>query len=443
MTNNQKAATAALILALIYFLQSFLTNFQELVPIVSPSPVASVSQSPSPVVSVIPTPSPSKLASIKLMQGEVYGLIIRKPTGSEIPAGATVFEIKTVNTLIPSFKGARVGAYEDPLVPTTLIDPKKNYWVDFVPPISGSYVILGQTLSFEYTNQIYKQTVPFYMELQFNQVSKAHGLADEGSTLAARGAINKKYRDLYRAHGIEPIKQAIIWTPSDLNQFSAQGASYRQTVLDGAIAPPCLLGPTPGIIPTAAQINLLKSAAPNGWFYAWDEGEGTLDDQAFAAAKNIKDNGGKVYLTRQWSSRFASVVDLFIPVFNFLQDPSKVPLSAYNGNFGTYVSCMSNGNCVNQSDANLVAPATKFPMMVLDAPFGDAKRFVTESIALGAKVLLYFNGTQKLHTAWADGGQYNEGGNGDGTLVYPCGDNACPSLRMKQIRQGLYDAARF
>lgn len=451
MTTTQKTLLGAAILAIIAFLTSMIPGLMEPTPSPSPSvttlaanPIAYVSPSASPLAATLPEPAPSVVgASLKrVMQNEVLGFIVRQPKGTEIPTGATVFEIKTVKTLMPSFKGARVGDHEDPLVPATSIDPTKSYWVDFKPTATGSYKILGTTVSVEMTAQVYKQTIPFYMELQFNQVSKAHGLADEGTTLTARGALNKKYRDLYREHGIEPIKQAIVWTPADLNQYSAQGASYKQTVIDGAIAPPCLLGPTPGRLPTQAQVQLLQTAAPTGWFYAWDEGEGTLDDEALTAAKTIKGFGGRVYITRQWSSVFAPFVDLFVPVFNFLQDPYKVSLTAYAGNFGTYVSCMSNGNCVNKTDATQVAAKTQFPMMVLDAPFGEAKRFVTESAALGAKMLLYFNGTQRLPTAWADGGQYNEGGNGDGNLVYNCGDNACGSLRMKQIRLGLQDVAR-
>lgn len=417
-------------------------------PTASPNVLVSASPSSSPTSSPSPTPSASATTEVAdkkvLMKNEVLSLIIRKPTELTYPSQALVFEIRTVKTLIPSFKGARVGDWEDPLVPVTEVSSLKDYWVDFKPTAPGIYRVLGKQIEISFSDQVYSSPVPFYMELGFNLVSQAHGLADEGTTLAARAALNAKYRALYRSHGIEPIKQAINWIPSDLNQYSSFGASYIQTVVEGAIYPPCLLGPTPDRAPTLSEAQRLMSAAPNGWFYPWDEGEGTLDAPALERIKLIKSYGGKIYTTRQFSDAFAPYVDIFIPVINWFNQPGKVPAISYGGKYGLYTSCMANGNCQNVTDASLVRDRTPFPAMVIETGMTDAKKFVIDSVKAGAKVLLYFHGNLKLPTAWKDGGQYNEGGNGDGTLTYPCPDNqnACPSIRLKMLRDGLQEAAR-
>jgi hypothetical protein len=79
-------------------------------------------------------------------------------------------------------------------------------------------------------------------------------------------------------------------------------------------------------------------------------------------------------------------------------------------------------------------------MMVIEAPGVHQRAFPWVLAKLNVPRGLYFNTTQRLPTAWEAGGQYNEGGNGDGTLLYPGTDgNPWASLRLKRLYRGLQD----
>lgn len=410
-------------------------------PSPSPSPSASAAPSPSPSPSPT-TPAPGTLA-FSVLKGGFQTFRIDQPSGSQLTAGVKVYEIRTVNTLSPSFKGARVGAWEDPLVPVTAIDSTKSYIVKFSPTASGTYTILGRQVQITMLAATYKHPAPFYMELQFDQVRKAHGFADSGTDLPKTALVNALYRSVYREYAVEPIKQYAAVPTTNLDNLSTFGASFRQTVLTGNIYPPCLMGPNNATAPGSDLVNVLQTAAPDGWFYTFDEGEGTQDALALSITKTVKLAGGRTYITRQWKTEFDAYVDLFIPVINWFDQPGRIAKASYGGKYGLYTSCMANGNCANQTDPTKVSPRTVFPGMVIEDTDGPAQ-FVKYSLDQGAKILLYFNGTQKLPTAWADGGQYNEGGNGDGTLVYKCPDKdeACPSLRLVKIGQAYQDYAK-
>lgn len=407
--------------------------------------------SPSVIVSVLPSPLIPAI-ELKLMRGMTDGFEVTalEAGPSVIDAGifkATALEVRDVETLIPSFKGARVGKYGDALLPASEVLPGKRYWVDVAGVLPGTTdkLILGQLVRVSVEDRVFTWPVPVYMEMQFAQIARAHGLADEGPTFEARIRLAKEYHALLRAHGVEPIKSAVTVYPDT----TFKNFKWNELILDNRIAPPCLFGPAPSIPPSIALLQAIETAIKNGalpsdsWVQAWDEGEGNaiLTAQALDRVKLFKQYAPslKVMVTRQASLEFNPYVDIYIPVINWFNQPGKVPASSYVGKtLGLYTSCMANSNCQNHTSADQVAPATHFPMMVLDAPETDAERFVTELVAAGAKQLLYFNTTQRMPTAFQSGGQYNEGGNGDGTLLYP---NGGISKRMKFIRRGLNKVA--
>lgn len=433
-------------------------------PTETPAPEPTVTPEPIPTetppveeqiakVSVTPFEKPNENTVLKnnlsltLSKGETTGFVMyvsqSKSTYYVIPQGVKLkfYKMLQVKTLMPSYKGAPVGLHYDPLVETDVVFGWT--WVDVTVEKSLSAGVHNMTVmdlpvTLTVLSKVMpdKPSLPMYMELQFAQISQAFGLADQGETLAQRAALNKKARDLYRAHRIEPIKQAISIYDASLDTFSSFGASYRQTVLEGAIAPPCLFGPAPNNPPSSSFVKMVYQAEPTGWAYAWDEGEGTVDQQALARVQLIKsyEPNINVYVTRRESADFRPYVDMFIPVLNFWPAPNTKP-------YGLYTSCMANGNCQNHSSESQVASLKGEPMMVLDTDNIQARMFPIVVGAMGGEMALYFNGTQRLPTAWNDGGQYNEGGNGDGTLIYA--DKATggiyPSLRMKMMRQGSYD----
>lgn len=422
-------------------------------PTDSPSPLPSPSVSPTPVPSLSPTPTPTiQVTQLIAMKGETLGLkLIAKNTATP-PIEVTAYDIGQVQTLIPSFKGAQAGIFDDPLIPATSFIVGESYWVDILVSVPEIIDVLGNRISIAtvpYTMPTLP-SVPMYMELTSHDLLAAHKLADN---VANQGPITQKYIDLYRAHRIEPIKQNITTYPPllgaqiDFDKWSNFGGSFRQLVLSGAIAPPCMFGPLPNLPPDVQTLNALQAAIvahtlPLGsWAYAWDEGEGnaSLTAQALARAQLIKQNapGLQVMTTRQEDVNFVPFVDIFYPVMDWFKQPGKV--QNYTKPYGLYTSCMANGNCSNQTSAVTVQSPSGAPMMVVDASPVHWRAFPVVGYSMGASALLYYDGTKKITTALTPGGLYNEGGNGDGTLVYPCGANACPSLRLKYLRRGLQD----
>lgn len=392
------------------------------------------------------TPAAAAAEAVYALKGEILGIELRPALGTELPANAQAFEIKTVTTLMPSFQGARVGAHEDPVVPVAKLEKGKNYWIDLKIARTASagetaLKIGGRDYALTIVNAAIPErpTMPMYIELQSAQTLAAHKLEDN---VIFQGPITKKYVDLYREHRIEPIKQGITHYPTDdLDQWKQFNASWRQLVVDGAIAPPCIFGPDLWRAPDAAMLKRVARQVPNGWVYAWDEGEASeyMTGLALERVKLIRREAPqmKIMITRQEDPRFLPYVDTFTPVLDWFKQPGRV--QTYTKSYGLYTSCMSQGNCKDKTNPADVEPASGTPMMVLDADPVHARAFPVMVHALGGQYGLYFNGTQRLPTAWLPGGQYNEGGNGDGTLVYTCGDRGCPSLRMKRIRQGMND----
>ncbi len=434
-------------------------------PSSTPSSVVSASPSPSPSVSPVSSPSPSPTPSglrFAGVEGEVVGQEWTSTVTEPVDEFMRAYEILQVETRIPSFKGARVGLYDDPLKPVTSLVAGKRYWIETtllgpsdIPGSGGvgsdgKWWLTYQLGSFGYA--IVKpgkmKTMPFYSELTHSQVGAAHGLPDDSAYQAARFAKTKLYMALLRAHGVEPIKQFYVSLPPikdgrlDLDKVAFTGAkSFREMVLTGAIAAPMIVGPNLTNVPVDFIAALKASTAagdlpPDAWAYAWDEGEGVVDDLALARAQLLKPTGLKVMETRNVTDPFKPYIDWFFPVVSAVQP------AWYHGGFlgGAYVSCMSQGNCQPKASADQVASATGDPMMVLDAPAVHPRAFGWVLARLGAPRGLYFNTTQKLTSAWAPGGQYSEGGNGDGTLLYPGTDGLpWPSLRLKRIQRGLQD----
>jgi hypothetical protein len=430
MTDSLKNALIGLLVAAIAMIAALIAWLQ--------SPTGPVPE-PSPSPSVVVSPTPVPFAELKLMRGMVDGFEMTAP--EDAPAKWTfenvsiqAYEIREVETLIPSYKGARVGKYGDALMPVETLETGKRYWVDYTGLKAGTadIYVLGELVRVTVEDRDYKQPLPVYMEMQFAQVSKAHGLADVGTNFEQRVTLNKQYAALLRAHGVEPIKHAVTVYPNT----TFNNNRWNELVLDNRIAAPCLFGPAPTLPPSSTLLQAIEAAIKAGtlpadsWAYAWDEGEGdaTITQQALTRVNLIRQYAPslKIMITRRPDPAFGNVI--FTPVINWFTAWGS------NGPGWIYTSCMANGNCTNKTSADLVKEATTFPMMVLDAPETDPERFVIEGAATGATALLYFNTTQKMPTAFDPGGQYNEGGNGDGTLLYP---NGGVSKRLKYIRKGL------
>lgn len=343
----------------------------------------------------------------------------------------------------PSYKGARVGAYKDPLVPTAQICPGDLGWIDVKVPTTaepGTYPMFGgaQVKVWKMTMPE-KPVLPFYTELTFANVAQAHGLAQVGETLTQRCKVNATYRAALRAHRIEPIKQGVEGLPTvtggliDVNQpYPTYGCSYSDTVLKGAISPPALWGPGHATSPTflKAVEDSFKAGVvpPDAWVYSCDEAQcSTSIVQALKAALPSR----RIMVTLAQSAAYAPFVTEFWPVFELFKPDSQV--------HGVYGSCMAQGSCSNGLQGNL----TGTPAMVIDAPSVHWRAYMSVAYELGVQNALYYSATVRLTTAWTD--QYSEGGQGDGTLILPSQTELAPimTMRTKAIRAGSYDVQYY
>jgi hypothetical protein len=297
-----------------------------------------------------------------------------------------------------------------------------------------------------------KASFPFYVEVESRQVYFAHGLGESNIT-TAHSTMVKRYHALMRAHRIEPMKHAMSGIyPAvsggvlNLDHLSQVGASHRQLMLEGNIAPPILWGPANSIPPSETLLKAVEAALkagqlpPETMVYAWDEGWRTLDNETRTRVELIKTHAPslKVLVTRFDEAMFRQFVDVFVPNADAFRQPGW-PSETVKP-YGLYLSCMSQGKCVNGTAVN----RTGTPLYLVGA--ATELRAVPHIFdVLEAGMGLYFNSTQKLTTAWTD--QLNEGGFGDGTLLYPgtVGSRGVTqagpigSLRLKYHRRGLLD----
>ncbi len=353
-----------------------------------------------------------------------------------------------------SYRGARAGDYFDPLVPTDRICPGDQVWVDLNTPrqtTPGNY-----SLPFGISLTVWKMviperpTLPLYIHLNSYAVLLAHSYG-QGRSWERQAQLLQSYVNTYREHRIEPYGQYFYFFPKlkmtrqgastrelDLDAESAMGASFRQLVLKGAIAPPVVFRPDFENPPQIEQLKAIDRAIVRGYLpsdtiaYVWDEGESDpkLSLQCLSRLKWVKAHAPhlKTLVTRKPSLEFAPFVDWFVAIQNEFHPGWRKP-------FGLYVSCQSQGSCKDGVRARPTGP----PMFVIDAPIASERAFFWINNRLGAAVGLYYNATEKLVTAWTD--QSFAGGNGDGTLIYPDRVESRPnsSIRLKMLRQGSYD----
>ncbi len=386
-------------------------------------PETSTGTTPTVPTEPIPVPPPAVTPPVPVPPTAVSPVyVIRAEPDSD-------FWVDDVTTLQPSFKGARVGKWGDIVVPTSVLPAPVGKGVyNMSLPIQG------------------KTRFPFYSELQFDRVSRAHGLADEGATLKRRAATVQRYINMMRAHGIEPIKQAMSLYPTDWDQWKDYGASFRQLVLTGCIAPPCMFGPTPGTLPPIAFLQKVQAAIVSGelpkgtWCYPCDEGEGdaAATAQHLIVVKHVKQYcpAIEVHITRRPDVAFKPYVDRFYPVLELAAGLGPIDAG--------YVSCMSQGSCAN----GVQGVPTGTPMLgCVEAPVFDPVMLPILLWAAGAKSGLYYCVSENIERALTPGGLYFCGGNGDGTLVYPFKQpladgsfGGLPSVRMQQLSEGLHVA---
>lgn len=439
----------------------------------------------------LPPPALAYEAAFTLWRGETRGMILRKvapctdqPTGA--PVGVTVefFSMPVFETNWPSAKELVPGDHYDPLVPTGSVCGSSDWvWADVkvsTDAAPGHYSLtlgdLPVALRVENIKMPDRPTVPLYIGFQSFSALCGHRL-DRNSPVRDQGPLVKKYVDLLRAHRIEPFGQSLA-VPKirdgrpDIDEWQELGGSFRQLVIDGAIAPPMILsGPFASekwelrprnweltrALPAWERLVRSSTAFAGSWVYVTDEpceGEdcGNNPDPGLAGtwarAQLLRTYAPSLrrMVTHAPDSRLADVIDVFVPLFENFKS-KEIEKLRRDQSFWIYGSCASNTHCNNVIEGE----GTGSPDLMLDRPSIHARAFPIVAAALGAKAALYYTANEGYgkRDVWTD--QFDFGGNGDGQLVYPgikgergfTDNQAVGSIRLKMLRQGMFDLERM
>lgn len=356
------------------------------------------------------------------------------------------FEMQTITTSQPSFTGAVVGKYYDPLSPLTRACSSGLVWLDVMVPKAvtpGIYkVVEGLTIKVYKFTHPDQTSLPIYMPSTPWTAMAGHLTSKERNY--AGFEIYKHYGLLYSgiltSHRITPYNtwaQTPKVTSSGIDVSTPLGASFADLSLSfkGAINLP---------------LDIDKKAAnefckdKDCWIYLRDEPADSEIPSVISEAKAWKAAAPnvKIMVTTHYRSELAPYIDIFAPVVDYIDNNQYMPKpSSYAGHeLWLYTSCMS-GGCYGLDDRHT-------PDFVIDRESVFARAFAWVGSRYQARGLLYYNifegyGRQDvLADPWikdANGKPFT--GNGDGQLVYPAGkDSVLVSIRLKLIRDGQYDA---
>ncbi len=430
-----------------------------------PTPVPT----PSPSVSPSPSPSPSHTPPVEIgrasftANADVAGVYSRDvhitaainetrgvwlrveddnsgfcPVQATTGVVPTFFKAELMTAAKPSFIGAPSQFY-DKLQPVDYVCEQGMYFVD----LTGFGNLQIGTASIWVTHNGFtlpaRPTMPLYISLD-PSFANVLGLAGHVST---QGPAIQAAVDLLRKHRIEPYKQYLALTlpvKSDgtlnVDQWQEFGASYRQLVLDGAIANPFVVVTVPAT-PAVSQLQAVQKTIAAGVFpphpmaYGFDEGQLSPPGPALARSNLIKTNCPDCNLmwTREedTSSAFASL-DTFCPILDWFKQPGHV--QNYSKPYGLYTACFAQGGC-----SGPVRNPSGSPMMVGDAPAVHPFAFPIVAASLGAQYALYYAAVDGFGKDLA----YKDNGNGDGQLLYAdmVNKRVLPSVRLKLLREGM------
>lgn len=394
-----------------------------------------------------PTPDPpTQEPDIIAWKGET--IYIREPDMPvEVePYEYELFELVGVETINPSWEGARVGTYFDALMPTDSFSRASLARVkiprDATP---GTYTIMGKVVRIEDMLLPEKPAMPMYMELASQKCLDARFQATNTQDWSEQVWITKEYIQLLRDYWIEPTKHTVTYYPSNLEQYS-----WRELAFDGAIAPPLIWAGTPGGSLNESWIRSVAAVAPLGsMFYGIDEAgtgpSGVSVEQALARMLELKEAapGMKVMQTGVWHPEYEDYNRHEIS-FNSVSVYTDQYLSEGIPVQGEYGSCMATGNCVNTSQPN-PRRTPHYPVHVLEGGYEDDwKASIIRAYEKGLDYYMHFSANLRLTTCWEPGGLYNEGGNGDGTQIYyhPETGLPLPSMRLVAYHEALQEVTK-
>jgi hypothetical protein len=387
----------------------------------------------------------------------------------DVPAAARFYEVLEFTTRHPSYRGARVGAYLDPVIPR---HGKicGNGWIlaelripeNAAPGIYHGKISAGDAGSLPLELKVWKMempdrpSVPLYSELTTWFLLLGH----YGDWHAGEAELARLYERSMLEHRIVPLKHWVkpLKPEGEKVDLHSGPDSFASTVVEPLPSWAMVSVPFPTMAPAnyfSAVGTALGSDGLLGraFAYLWDEPKPAdfSNLKELAARARQAAPGMKILVTTPYKPELSDLVDIFVPVMDQFDRPGFPPVSAYKNfsakpgkEFWLYASCMSHG-CENDADSGS-------PDWVIDRPGTHIRSEAWIARKFGAKALLYYsvdNGYQnfkKGRDPWNDLWDFT--GNGDGTLYYPGrpGQHGLEahapveSLRLKLWRQSSYDA---
>ena len=416
--------------------------------------------------------------------------VIKEPTtSSPRPLEISFFALPEVTTAHPSFSGAAVGQYLDPVVPLPSDSRlclearnKESWFLGEVRIPKGHPIglfplkirVAQQTIDIALT--VWPMTIPdepalpAYSELTPWFLVLGH----YGEWHENEAGLAKLYTAAMLEHRIIPLK-SIIARPQEegplsqrslnLTELPSSRSSFTTVVLGNRPSWAYYDFPTVGANGTTA-INFAKaesyfSAIQNSipalhregraLVYLWDEPKKAAFKELLKLSKLVKERAPslKQLVTTTYSPQLEHSVDIFAPVMDQFDSqgfpaPSDYRnLQAKGHEVWWYVSCMSHG-CDALGDSGV-------PDMVIDRPSSYIRSIGWLSMRYSIDAFLYYsmnNGFQfsPKRDPWKS--LWDFSGNGDGTLFYPgrpgqhglTTHQPLSSLRLKLWRESSYDA---
>jgi len=401
------------------------------------------------------TVSPSLWAA----RGEILDLVIQTDSQECLPLSisgegvtAKYFEMETTQTYEPSYQGALVGSWYDPLPVANQLCDHSPVWVEIhVASDAEAGTADIQVCDLPVQLNVIDFTLPalpsfpIYMEIGSWGVVRGHGLP-ESTNVSVQAPLTRAYVDELRAHRVEPYKHYIT-VPDvsagvlNVDLWDAYGGSFRQLVVDGALAPiqfPAL------VWNGSLQRNVLRPEAYfraieaflvaediQAWTYLRDEPPMSAMSEVAGWAASIKQWAPHlmVMVTTEAHAVLRPVVDILAPVMDQYNMPGRIQADQYTMDLWLYTSCMEHG-------CHIVGTHNGVPGMVLDHTGMHPRMFPAVAWRLGAKAALYYNTTE----AYASADRYERfHGNYDGVLFYPGDLEPISSVRLKLVRRGSTD----
>ena len=367
------------------------------------------------------------------------------------PFPSQTYLMQKVTTQSPSYAGAVVGDYYDPMIEMTKLPScmSGRYWTDIKIPLTATagnynFTVDNKSVQLKVLNWSMPTipTIPLLIEMTSWYAFQGHYGTLSSKPWSQQGPLTDLYTKSLEDHRINPYKHYI----STSDQTRILNASPYVVLPVLGTSPTTMTDSNLASMETLAKQAIAQNKKPI--IYFWDEPSSSAITSMVPLVKNVKAKvpSAKIMVTTTFNQTLKNAgVDIFTPVMQHIGG-SRPNASAYP-ELWTYVSCMSHGCANTQGNSGE-------PDLMLDRDPVYSRSFFWAGQAVGAKALLYFNSVEffkspskdaMAEALWIGGGSIGGGwdfsGNGDGTLFYPNKIDNTPivSLRLKMLRRGSFD----